>query len=72
MNLKTWLEAERGRHKALVAHLGLSPGRVSQMADEGVPPKYMLAVRDFTSGEVSLEELVQARTPDTPAIKAEA
>lgn len=72
MNLKPWLDAERGRYKALATHLQVSTGRISQMADEGVPPKYMLAVRDFTNGEVSLEELVQARTPDAPAVKAEA
>lgn len=67
MNLKTWLEAERGRSKALADHLGVSAGRISQMADDGVPPKFMLAVRDFTKGEVSLESLVEARTPDLKA-----
>ena len=72
MELKTWLDAERGRATALAAHLNLSLGRISQMADDGVPPKYMLAVRDFTKGEVTLEALVQARTavPAEPA-KAE-
>src|SRR5690606_27757153 len=62
MELKTWLDAERGRATALAAHLNLSLGRISQMADDGVPPKYMLAVRDFTNGVVTLEALVQART----------
>ncbi|KQO38066.1 hypothetical protein ASF19_20015 [Acidovorax sp. Leaf84] len=66
MNLENWLGAERGRQKALAAHLGLTVGRISQMADGGVPPKYMLAVRDFTKGEVTLEALVQARTANTP------
>jgi DNA-binding transcriptional regulator YdaS (Cro superfamily) len=64
MELKEWLGAERGRHKELAAHLGLSPGRLSQMADDGVPTKYMLTVRDFTGGVVTLEEMVQERTPD--------
>lgn len=36
---------------------------MSQMVNDGVPPKFMLAVRDFTRGEVSLEEMVTARTP---------
>lgn len=69
MELKTWLDAERGRATALAAHLHLSLGRISQMADDGVPPKYMLSVRDFTGGEVTLEALVQARTaaPAEPA-----
>lgn len=64
--LKQWLEKERGRSKALAAHLDLTAGRVSQMADDGVPAKYMLAVRDFTQGEVALETLVKERaTPNT-------
>jgi len=58
MELKQWLDAERGRYKALAEHLGLSDGRISQMADDGVPPKYMFTVRDFSGGEVTLEELV--------------
>ena len=65
MNLENWLGAERGRQKALAAHLGLTVGRISQMADGGVPPKYMLAVRDFTNGQVTLEALVQARTANS-------
>jgi hypothetical protein len=60
--LKTWLDAERGRATALASHLKVTLSRISQMADDGVPPKYMLAVRDFTKGEVTLEALVQART----------
>lgn len=62
MTLKHWLEQERGRSKALAAHLDLTPGRVSQMADDGVPAKYMLSVRDFTNGEVALETLVRERS----------
>lgn len=58
MNLKDWLSAERGRSAALAAHLRVSRGRVSQMADEGVPKPHLLAVRDFTRGVVSLEELL--------------
>jgi len=64
MKLKSWLEAERGRAKALADHLNVSIARVSQMSQDGVPPKYMLAVRDFTNGSVTLESLVEARTPD--------
>lgn len=65
MNLKTWLNEERGRYTALAAELGVSVGRISQMADDGVPPKYMLAVRAFTKDVVSLESLVQDRTTTT-------
>lgn len=62
--LKAWLDAERGRATLLASHLGVSLSRISQMADDGVPPKYMLAVRDFTKKAVSLEAMVKARTPD--------
>ena len=63
MDLKNWLNEGRGRCTALAAHLELTVGRVSQMADDGVPAKYMLAVRDFTENAVPLESMVEARTP---------
>lgn len=65
MDLKTWLNEERGRYKALAEHLSVSQGRVTQMADDGVPVKYMAVVRDFTHGAVTLEELVSAKTSST-------
>jgi hypothetical protein len=37
------------------------------MADDGVPAKYMLAVRDFTQGEVALETLVRERAAPNAA-----
>lgn len=61
--LKDWLEEERGRSTALASHLVVTVGRVSQMATEGVPVKFMEKVRDFTGGEVSIEAMVSARTP---------
>ena len=66
MNLKTWLQAERGRSAALAAHLCVTRGRITQMANDGVPPGLMLKVRDFTVGAVSLESLVEARTHAEP------
>ena len=71
MDLKQWLEAERGRHAALAAHLDLSPGRITQIADDGVPAKYMLIVRDFTGGAVTLEDMVSQRSPSIPTRAAE-
>lgn len=65
--LKQWLDAERGRATLLAKHLDVSLSRVSQMAEGGVPPKYMIAVRDFTKRAVSLESMVRARTPAEPA-----
>jgi DNA-binding transcriptional regulator YdaS (Cro superfamily) len=67
MNLKTWLDAERGRYQSLALKLGVTTSRVSQMATDGVPPKFMLAVRDFTGKKVTLESLVKDRTTKTGA-----
>lgn len=72
MDLKSWLDAERGRYTELAEHLDVTVSRVSQMADDGVPPKYMLQVRDFSSGAVTLEEMVRARTPEPDTKSANA
>lgn len=58
MNLTTWLEAEKGRSAALANHFGVSPAAVSQWKGNGVPLANMKAVRDFTGGAVTLEEMV--------------
>ncbi|WP_367158587.1 YdaS family helix-turn-helix protein [Comamonas sp.] len=57
-DLKTWLSQERGRSKALAARLGVSKSRMSQMVSGGVPREHLIAVRDFTNGEVTLEALL--------------
>lgn len=61
-DLKTWLSQERGRAKALAAHLGVSKSRMSQMVSGGVSREHLIAVRDFTKGEVSLEALLMQPT----------
>jgi DNA-binding transcriptional regulator YdaS (Cro superfamily) len=64
MNLTKWLEAEKGRSAALAAHFNVTPAAVSQWKHNGVPLGHMKAVRDFTGGEVTLDELVPAsKTP---------
>lgn len=63
MRLKDWLSQERGRGNALAAFLRVSKQRMSQMSTDGVPTKYMLKVREFTGGAVTLEEMVAVRTP---------
>ena len=64
MKLKSWLEVGRGRCTSLSAHLGVTVSRVSQMASDGVPVKFMNAVSAFTQGEVSIADLVEERTPE--------
>lgn len=63
MDLTTWLEAEKGRAAALAAHFGKTPAAISQWKSNGVPLGLMKAVRDFTGGAVTLEELVPEPTP---------
>lgn len=58
MNISQWLDAETGRNAALSAFFNVTPGAVSQWRTTGVPSKYMKAVRDFTGGDVSLEEML--------------
>lgn len=62
MNLTSWLAAEKGRSAALAAHFGVSPAAVSQWRKNGVPLVHMKAVREFTAGAVTLEEMVPEPT----------
>ena len=63
MTLSDWLDADRGRLTALAAHFNLTQSAVSQWRSNGVPPKRMKAVRDFTGGAVSLEDMLEADDP---------
>lgn len=58
MDLPTWLDADRGRLTALAAHFDLTQSAVSQWRTNGVPPARMKAVREFTGGAVTLEEML--------------
>lgn len=58
MDFTSWVEAEKGRAAALAQHFGKTAGAVSQWKTNGVPVALMKAVRDFTGGAVTLEEMV--------------
>lgn len=58
MNLPDWLDAERGRLTLLAAHFDLTQSAISQWRVNGVPPGRMKAVRDFSGGLVSLDEML--------------
>lgn len=66
MTLIDWLDADRGRLTALAAHFGLTQSAVSQWRTNGVPTARMKAVRDFTDGAVTLDEML----PDPVAAAA--
>ena len=68
MNLPNWLDADRGRLTALASHFGLTQSAVSQWRANGVPPQRMKAVREFTGGLVTLDEMLPDSAPaDEPA-----
>ncbi len=80
-SLRDWTNEVRGRSAALAAHLGVSPARMTQIADAGVPVKFMLQVHGFTGGAVTLESMIRNRIPSrqprtpkpqTPATAGEA
>jgi DNA-binding transcriptional regulator YdaS (Cro superfamily) len=67
MNLNQWLDGEAGRTTKIASHFGRTKGAITQWRTNGVPVGLMKAVRDFTNGEVSLEEMV----PDVMATEPE-
>lgn len=58
MTLSEWLDGERGRLTALALHFDVTQAAVCQWRTNGVPLARMKAVRDFTDGAVSLDEMV--------------
>lgn len=58
MDFGQWVEAEPGRASTVAAHFKVGISAVSQWKRDGVPLKRMKAVRDFSGGEVTLEEMV--------------
>jgi len=61
MTLIDWLDDAdhgRGRLTAMASHFGLTQSAVSQWRTNGVPPARMKAVRDFTDGAVTLDEML--------------
>lgn len=68
MNIADWLDAERGRSTCLAKHFGVSQPAITQWRTNGVPVNRMKAVRDFTNGEVTLDDML----PEPCEVKAAA
>lgn len=66
MNLNTWLDSEAGRATKLAAHFGRTRSAITQWRTNGVPVHLMLGVREFTNGDVTLEEMIGAVTTASP------
>lgn len=58
MDFATWLESEPRRSALLAQYFDVTPAAVSQWKTNGVPVARMKAVRDFTDGAVTLDEMV--------------
>lgn len=67
MQLGQWIDLEHGRGAALGRHLGITRAAVWHWTRHGVPREHMLAVRDFTGGAVTLEDMAAPVEPMRPA-----
>jgi hypothetical protein len=67
MKLTDWLDADRGRLTAMAAHFDLTQSAVSQWRDNGVPRARMKAVREFTGGEVPLDDMLPEPAETAPS-----
>lgn len=58
MTLEDWLREEKGRLTTMAEHFGVTKSAISQWQRNGVPKRWMKAVREYTEGAVTLEEMV--------------
>lgn len=60
MDLKTWVESERGRAFALAKAIDVPPSFISKLVsgDKGVPQNRAPDIERFTAGAVAVEELL--------------
>jgi DNA-binding transcriptional regulator YdaS (Cro superfamily) len=59
MKFTEWLDEVEGRNAKVAEKFDVSPGAVTQWRTRGVPKVYMLQLRKFTKGKVSLEEMIK-------------
>ncbi len=58
MTFGEWIKAAPGRASAAAAHFEVSGSAISQWAANGVPVGRMRAAREYTGGDVTLEDMV--------------
>lgn len=58
MKLNEWLNQEVGRAAKLASHFGRTASAISQWRTNGVPVDLIKSVRDFTGGEVTVDEML--------------
>jgi DNA-binding transcriptional regulator YdaS (Cro superfamily) len=59
MNLKSWVEIERGRAIALAKAISVPPSFVSKMisGEKSIPAEHCQAIYKFTGGQVTIPEM---------------
>lgn len=59
MNLKEWIDVERGRAMALAREIGVPPSFVSKMVsgEKAIPAEHCKAIERFTGGLVTCQEM---------------
>ena len=67
MTLTDWLANERGRMTSMAEHFGVNKTAVWGWSVHGVPAFRMKAVREFTGGAVTLEDMVPDAQPSQEA-----
>jgi DNA-binding transcriptional regulator YdaS (Cro superfamily) len=59
MKFSDWLDAEKGRAKAVADHFEVTPSAVTQWRS-GVPRERMRDLHAFTAGQVAYEDMLPA------------
>ena len=59
MNLKSWIELERGRGTALAKALDVPPSFITKMVsgEKSIPVHHMAAIESFTGGSVTRRDM---------------
>lgn len=59
MNLKSWVEVERGRAMALAKAIEVPPSFMSKMVngEKAIPAEHCKAIFRFTGGEITIPEM---------------
>jgi DNA-binding transcriptional regulator YdaS (Cro superfamily) len=70
MRFSEWIKASPGRATAAAEFFRVSASAISQWARDGVPVGRMKAVRSFTGGEVTLDDMVPEAAEPAEAVNA--
>lgn len=61
MTFSDWLDTEAGRTTRLAEYFDVTVSAVTQWRTNGVPVNKLLEVKEFTRGQVTIEEMLEER-----------